>query len=398
MAKCVCCGGRIYTVNHYIESLQKYSESYILTAMLKYGFYRNIKPKIKFLLCPKCRLHLGGFLDNYTIYIQNNRNLDNLAEDVYLSTTSGQLKEDLATQKYCVNFDAKYLAEQEDIVNSAIISVHAKEYRLRDQLIKEIEGKIEDLFKIFKETYSSRVFPQDQKYHHVSAVKKENALVLIENNHPQYEHIAEKNDRTKLTSSGTSLIWSKYTTRCLETEVHPQFCNMDIKEMFAITTIPLSDIISFQLVGNVDRVATTSGGGGGSNGPNIGGAIVGGLLFGTVGAIIGAQAGTGVNINPIQSTINEYDTRRTLLNLKNADGVAEIRELPFYYAEIFTKVIPEKEFSFLQAERNSSTAPVKENPQNDNAIEAIKKFKELLDMGIITQEEFDAKKKQLLGL
>ena len=30
--------------------------------------------------------------------------------------------------------------------------------------------------------------------------------------------------------------------------------------------------------------------------------------------------------------------------------------------------------------------------------EEIKKFKELLDMGVITQEEFDAKKKQLLGL
>ena len=28
----------------------------------------------------------------------------------------------------------------------------------------------------------------------------------------------------------------------------------------------------------------------------------------------------------------------------------------------------------------------------------LKKFKELLDMGVITQEEFDAKKKQLLGL
>ena len=28
----------------------------------------------------------------------------------------------------------------------------------------------------------------------------------------------------------------------------------------------------------------------------------------------------------------------------------------------------------------------------------LKKYKELLDMGVITQEEFDAKKKQLLGL
>ena len=33
-----------------------------------------------------------------------------------------------------------------------------------------------------------------------------------------------------------------------------------------------------------------------------------------------------------------------------------------------------------------------------SSAEELKKFKELLDMGIITQEEFDAKKKQLLGL
>lgn len=36
-------------------------------------------------------------------------------------------------------------------------------------------------------------------------------------------------------------------------------------------------------------------------------------------------------------------------------------------------------------------------PSTSNA-EELKKFKELLDSGIITQEEFDAKKKQLLGL
>ena len=34
----------------------------------------------------------------------------------------------------------------------------------------------------------------------------------------------------------------------------------------------------------------------------------------------------------------------------------------------------------------------------DNSAESIKKFKELLDNGVITQEEFDEKKKQLLGL
>ena len=33
-----------------------------------------------------------------------------------------------------------------------------------------------------------------------------------------------------------------------------------------------------------------------------------------------------------------------------------------------------------------------------SAADELKKFKELLDVGIISQEEFEAKKKQLLGL
>ena len=33
-----------------------------------------------------------------------------------------------------------------------------------------------------------------------------------------------------------------------------------------------------------------------------------------------------------------------------------------------------------------------------NKVSAIKEYKELMDAGIITQEEFEAKKKQLLGL
>ncbi|MBR5012842.1 MAG: SHOCT domain-containing protein [Clostridia bacterium] len=33
-----------------------------------------------------------------------------------------------------------------------------------------------------------------------------------------------------------------------------------------------------------------------------------------------------------------------------------------------------------------------------SSADELKKFKELLDMGVITQEEFDQKKKQLLGL
>lgn len=45
---------------------------------------------------------------------------------------------------------------------------------------------------------------------------------------------------------------------------------------------------------------------------------------------------------------------------------------------------------------NSNKEPLQSN--NISTTEELKKFKELLDTGVITQEEFDAKKKQLLGL
>ena len=46
----------------------------------------------------------------------------------------------------------------------------------------------------------------------------------------------------------------------------------------------------------------------------------------------------------------------------------------------------------------SAPAPVVKQEIPQSNAEELKKYKELLDMGVITQEEFDAKKKQLLGL
>ena len=59
---------------------------------------------------------------------------------------------------------------------------------------------------------------------------------------------------------------------------------------------------------------------------------------------------------------------------------------------------------FVKKRKNASVTEsasveveVATTPQKEN-IDELKKYKELLDQGIITQEEFDAKKKQLLGL
>jgi predicted Zn-dependent peptidase len=51
----------------------------------------------------------------------------------------------------------------------------------------------------------------------------------------------------------------------------------------------------------------------------------------------------------------------------------------------------------LPTENIVAATEIKQEIQPSSADE-LKKYKELLDSGVITQEEFDAKKKQLLGL
>ena len=57
---------------------------------------------------------------------------------------------------------------------------------------------------------------------------------------------------------------------------------------------------------------------------------------------------------------------------------------------------------FVEQKRTETKNDTKSSPTtlivSTSAADELKKFKELLDMGIITQEEFDAKKKELLGL
>ena len=64
------------------------------------------------------------------------------------------------------------------------------------------------------------------------------------------------------------------------------------------------------------------------------------------------------------------------------------------------KVIPEKEITIvnLESQKEKTFTVFKESSQNNNRFEEIKKFKELLDCGIITEEEFQTKKAELLNL
>lgn len=73
---------------------------------------------------------------------------------------------------------------------------------------------------------------------------------------------------------------------------------------------------------------------------------------------------------------------------------------------IFVPIIPpilmQDKLNAIATSKNANVTPV-QNSQVANDVttgtaEELKKYKELLDQGVVTQEEFDAKKKQLLGL
>lgn len=105
-----------------------------------------------------------------------------------------------------------------------------------------------------------------------------------------------------------------------------------------------------------------------------------GSTFGNAGAIAGAM---GANIGKDKSVATLY------LKRLNGEKVALVIKCD--------KKVLEKLSMLIVAEEDQATSQTATEAQTSAADEIIK-FKQLLDAGILTQEEFDAKKKQLLGI
>ncbi|MFG3611276.1 SHOCT domain-containing protein [Rummeliibacillus stabekisii] len=150
------------------------------------------------------------------------------------------------------------------------------------------------------------------------------------------------------------------------------------------------DIVDFELL--EDGESITEGG--------IGRALAGGVLFGKTGAIVGGVTGkrknkavcTNLKIKITLNDINNPVAYITFLNTKTKkDG--------FIYKTAFKDA--QECLSVFHLICNGNTTPTPSIVNNEvatSAADEIKKFKELLDDGILSQEEFDTKKKQLLGI
>lgn len=129
------------------------------------------------------------------------------------------------------------------------------------------------------------------------------------------------------------------------------------------------------------------------------GAAVGGLLFGPVGAAVGAAYGTGntTTSGGAPSTITRQIPAWATLTLKRDTGtwVSQLRieEDEDRIRKLSTLLgIP------VGTEAGEGEDGKSSNNEHADPYEELKKLSELKDMGVITQDEFDAKKRQLLGL
>ncbi|WP_411682457.1 SHOCT domain-containing protein [Clostridium thailandense] len=150
-----------------------------------------------------------------------------------------------------------------------------------------------------------------------------------------------------------------------------------------------SDIVNFELLEDGETI--TKGG--------IGSAVVGGTLFGGVGAIVGGITG-GKKTKPV---CNNLKIKITIDNIENPAVYINLITIPTRknrstYKKAYD--LAHECLSVLQLICNNKETLKQENtPSTEiSSADEILKYKKLLDEEIITQEEFDAKKKQLLNI
>ena len=133
----------------------------------------------------------------------------------------------------------------------------------------------------------------------------------------------------------------------------------------------------------------------------VGRAAVGGLLFGKTGAIVGGvtrKQKSVCNSMQIKLTVRNYFEPAFYINMITSEMKKDSREYEELYKcaqDILSKL------QLLTSEAEEQAAQQSQNAVSENQIdpvEEIRRFKELMDEGILTEEEFMAKKKQILGI
>lgn len=152
------------------------------------------------------------------------------------------------------------------------------------------------------------------------------------------------------------------------------------------TLFSYDQIVSFELLENGESIA--SGG--------VGRAALGGLMFGGVGAVVGATTRSYKSVCnelKIKVTVRDYEEPAFYMSLL----VVETKKTSMAYKDAM-KAAQDilSKFQIITSDRSNPNVPTVSTI--NNKFEEIRQYKQLLDDGIISVEEFEAKKQELLGL
>lgn len=132
----------------------------------------------------------------------------------------------------------------------------------------------------------------------------------------------------------------------------------------------------------------------------VGKAIAGGLLFGEAGAVAGAVAGGSKSTTTeTQKEIHHYSLLLKVNDLSKSSFVINVDSVHLAEEAAAVLAIIQKDYKNIEELKNEEPSSEKKVPEHSepDKFEEIKKYKDLLDSGIITKEEFEIKKKELLG-
>lgn len=291
-----------------------------------------------------------------------------------------------------IKYDGKKIKityEKENYVDEKIILIQEK---LPDISLDELYKLLTKIYNEYLETLKEYVKQVDENYdndlkkYNVPMNEKEyfyfeKGLAKKYKEEPSSYKVYVKNDKLYIFNENKTL--PKYephdTERCKIIEV--------------------KDIVEIKTIGNVQDKLKISGGGGEVGGSSIGGAIVGDILYGPAGAIIGSRKQG--KIEEVNSEYYRDDTREVQIKLNDENSII----LPYFSTSKQQSDKQSEQFDnfydFLKRNIPKLFIEEKDNNKNYNSknyITELKELKQLLDDGIISQEEFEKKKQQLLNI
>ncbi|TFJ93651.1 SHOCT domain-containing protein [Lentibacillus salicampi] len=179
------------------------------------------------------------------------------------------------------------------------------------------------------------------------------------------------------------------------------FSRDNLKDGFNINKYTYRDILEIEIIQDGNTLTKTN------RGSQVGGALLGSVLAGGVGAVIGGLSGSSTSEDKVESlclriVVNDTNNPvRLVYFLKHKFGVRKSedifvhgkKDLEYWYS-LFKIYINEadKEDEKERNETNDDDAVT----TNQSVVEEIREFGKLLEDGLITQEEYNAKKEKIL--